>query len=93
MKKLGIKLVAYGAFLFIANNLLTLAPAINNQLAMTQLENDNFSLLATNMLNRYEGAVWLIVVLIGILLFQKDIRNLFKKGIKDNEQANRDINS
>lgn len=85
MKKLGIKLVAFGSVLLIANNLLSLAPAINNQLAMTQLESDNFSLVALNMLNKYEGAIWLLVVLIGILLFQKDIRNLLKKGIKENE--------
>ena len=83
--KIGIKLVAYGAIGLIVNSLSQLAPAINNQLAMTQLQNDNASLIALDLLNKYDGALWVVFVIIGILLFRKDIMKLIKKGIKENE--------
>lgn len=83
--KIGIKLVAYGAIGLIVNSFSQLAPAINNQLAMTQLQNDNTSLIAIDLLNKYDVALWVVFVIIGILLFRKDIMKLIKKGIKENE--------
>lgn len=83
--KIGIKLVAYGAIGLIVNSFSQLAPAINNQLAMTQLQNDNTSLIAIDLLNKYDVALWMVFVIIGILLFRKDIMKLIKKGIKENE--------
>lgn len=85
MKKIVLKLVALGIGGWIAKTLLALAPAINNELAMSQLQNDNLSLVFMNMFNHYETVISGALLIFAILLFQKDIRKLIKKGADKNE--------